>query len=74
MNDKTLANRIATLMISYADYSRAVRACMDEKYGSEAYEEARETRGCYGRWIREELDALKALGIDMSRFDYINGE
>lgn len=68
---KAINTRICNLMTFYADYCDAVSDRMKFKYGTPEYEDAGQWRDTYGEWIREELDALNAAGIDMSRFDYI---
>jgi hypothetical protein len=68
---KAINTRINYLMTFYADYTKAVEDRMKFEYGTPEYEEAGHRRDMYGAWLREELDALNAAGIDMSRFDYI---
>ena len=36
-----------------------------------AKDDVRYQRDLYARWISEELEALKALGIDVTGFDYL---
>ena len=69
---KTIQDHIATLMTCYAEYSKAVQDVMAHEYESPEYNEAIGTRRFYGGWIREELDMLKQMGIDLERFEYIN--
>ena len=73
MTDKTLADRISSLMVFYADYRTACQECVDlnDRYGTEEYEDAVERRTRCASYIREDIDALKALGIEFDRFDYI---
>lgn len=68
---KPINTRISHLMSFYADYCEAVSDRMKFKYGTSEYEDAGQRRDMYGEWIREELDALNAVGIDMSQYDYI---
>lgn len=73
MSNKTLADRISSLMVFYANYRDACQECVDlnESYGTEEYEAAVERRTRYATYIREDIDALEALGIKFDRFDYI---
>lgn len=65
----TIADRIGKLMTFYAAYSKETDKVFEvpesEKDG------VRYQRDLYARWIREELDALKALGINVEGFDYM---
>ena len=73
MKTKSIEDIIAGLMVFYADYKQACQECVDlnGQYGSEEYENAVEKRERTARWIREDIDQLKALGIQFERFDYI---
>jgi hypothetical protein len=73
MQNKTLEDTIASLMVFYADYRDACQECVDlnDRYGTEEYESAVERRSRCASYIREDIDALKALGIKFDRFEYI---
>lgn len=71
MSNKTLSDRISSLMVFYSDYRNACEACVNLQYGSEEYEIAVEQRMRSAKYIREDIDALNALGIEFNRFDYI---
>lgn len=70
MTNKTIAQRIATLMTFYSHYSDLVTKVLEAETEEEK-EQVRFERDYNARIIREELDALKALGIDLSTFDHI---
>ena len=63
--------RIGNLMTFYANYCEANQTRMNSEYGSPEYNLAGDVREMHARWIREELDILNGLGIDMSRFNWI---
>lgn len=65
----TIADRIGKLMTFYAAYSREADKVFDVP--ESAKEQVRYQRDLYARWIGEELDALKALGINVEGFDYM---
>jgi len=69
MTDKTIAQRIETLMTFYASYSQEADRVFE--VAEEEKDDVRYKRDLYARWIKEDLDALKALGIDIKGFDYI---
>jgi len=73
MRTKTLEEIIASLMVFYGDYREACEECVElnGRFDSEEYQNATEKRDRYARYIREDIDALKALGIKFERFDYI---
>jgi len=73
MKNKTLEDTISSLMVWYADYRSACHECVDlnDRYGTEEYEAAVERRTHCAKYIREDIDALKSLGIKFDRFDYI---
>lgn len=65
----TIADRINKLMTFYAAYSKETDKVFDvlesEKEG------VRYQRDLYARWVHEELDELRALGINVEGFDYM---
>ena len=65
----TIADRIGKLMTFYAGYSREADKVFDVPESEK--EQVRFQRDLYARWIGEELDALKALGINVEGFDYM---
>ena len=69
MTDKTIADRISCLMTFYAGYSCETDRVFEVE--ESAKDDVRYQRDLYARWISEELEALKALGIDVTGFDYL---
>lgn len=69
MTNKTIAQRIETLMTFYATYSQEVDRVFE--VAEEEKDDVRYKRDLYARWIKEDLEALKALGIDVKGFDYL---
>ena len=69
MTDKTIADRISCLMTLYAGYSCEADRVFEVE--ESAKDDVRYQRDLYARWISEELEALKALGIDVTGFDYL---
>jgi len=69
MTDKTIAQRIETLMTFYALYSQEADRVFN--VAEEEKDDVRYKRDLCARWIKEDLDALKALGIDVKGFDHI---
>jgi hypothetical protein len=65
----TIADRISKLMIFYAGYSKEADRVSDVQESEK--EQVRYQRDLYARWIHEELDELKALGINVEGFDYM---
>lgn len=73
MKTKSLEDIISNLMVFYSNYRTAVAECVElnDRFESEEYQKAVEDRDLYARWIREDIDCLKALGIKFEHFDYI---
>ena len=73
MKTKSIEDIISSLMVFYANYREACLECvnLNDQYGSEEYEKAVEERERYARWIRQDIDALKEMGIKFEQFDYI---
>ena len=69
MTDKMIADRISNLMTFYAGYSREADRVFEVEESER--DDVRYQRDLYARWIKEDLEALKALGIDVTGFDYI---
>ncbi len=69
MTTNTIAERIAKLMTFYAAYSKNADLIFDG--AEEDKDSVRYKRDLYGRWITEELEELKALGIDVDGFGYL---
>ena len=65
MKVKTIAERIKTAMIVYANYISQVEKCATLEYDSSEYRAAAHSREFYSKWLTEELNVLKALGIDV---------
>ena len=69
MTNKTIAQHVQTLMTIYATYSQEVDRVFE--VAEEEKDDVRYKRDLYARWIKEDLEALKALGIDVKGFDYL---
>jgi len=65
----TIADRINKLMTFYAAYSKETDKVFDVPESEK--EGVRYQRDLYARWVHEELNELKALGINVEGFDYM---
>ena len=65
----TIADRINKLMTFYAAYSKETDKVFDVPESEK--EGVRYQRDLYARWVHEELDELRALGINVEGFDYM---
>ena len=65
----TIAARINKLMTFYAAYSKETDKVFDVPESEK--EGVRYQRDLYARWVHEELDELRALGINVEGFDYM---
>ena len=69
MSEKTIADRISSLMTFYAAYIKAADQVFDVE--EDEKDDIRYSRDLYARWITEELETLRALGIDVQGFSYM---
>ena len=65
----TIAKRIQNLMTFYVMYSEQVDKVFT--VAEEEKDDVRFMRDRYALWIKEELEALRELGIDVQGFGYI---
>ena len=65
----TIADRINKLMTFYAAYSKETDRVFDVPESEK--DDVRYKRDLYARWVHEELDELRALGINVEGFDYM---
>lgn len=65
----TIADRIGKLMTFYAAYSKETDRVFETPESEK--DQVRYQRDLYARWVHEELDELKALGINVEGFDYM---
>ncbi len=65
----TIADRINKLRTCYAAYSKETDKVFDVPESEN--EGVRYQRDLYARWVHEELDELRALGINVEGFDYM---
>ena len=68
----TIADRIGNLMTFYAAYSKETDRVFDVPESEK--DQIRYQRDLYARWLREELDELRTLGINVEGFDRIGNK
>jgi len=59
----TIQQQIKSLMIDYAGYSKAVDKCCELEWGTPEYEQARESRDFYEKWVKRGLTEMAEMGI-----------
>jgi len=69
MTEQTIGKRISKLMTFYAMYSEMVDKIPEAS--AKEVDEMRERRNTYNRWIKEDLEALDALGIEVEGFKHL---
>ena len=69
MENQTIGKRISKLMTFYAMYSEMIDQIPEAS--AKDVDNMRERRNTYKRWIKEDLEALEALGSEVDGFKHL---
>ena len=61
---KTLGNLVRSIAVNYDAMHEQNRTCLNTKYGSDENTEAQMRKEMYREWLVNDIEELKALGID----------
>lgn len=61
---KTLGNLVRSVAVNYDSMHEQNRICLNTKYGSDELKEATKRKEMYREWLLDDIEELKALGID----------